>query len=125
VGPDHHAEQGGEQLPDHGGNEHQNDRHERLLGRLVHQERGNARGEGGAHGRPGQEADATQYADDETLPVAGDRERGRKHDQDQIEEVSRHPSKVSGGSGPAHRSYSPCARVQARFRYWLAARVRV
>jgi hypothetical protein len=46
------------------------------------------------HGRTGQEPDATQYADDEALPVTGNGERRRQHNQDQIEQISRHISTV-------------------------------
>ena len=60
----------------------------------VHQELGHGRGERGAHGRAGQEPDAAEHADDEALPVSGDGEGRREHDQDQIEQVSRHPPTV-------------------------------
>jgi hypothetical protein len=41
--------------------------------------------------RPAQEPDDAQRADDETLPVTVHGERGREHNQDHIEQVTRHP----------------------------------
>ena len=62
--------------------------------KAVHQQPGQRRGERRADGRASEEPDAAQHADDEPLPVAGDGEGGRKHNQDQVQQIAWHLPKV-------------------------------
>ncbi len=58
--------------------------------------REHGRAELSAEHRTANEADEAQRADDKALPVAGNRERGGKHDQGEIKQITAHGVQPSG-----------------------------
>ena len=77
-------------MPGQRNQEDHDDGHQRLLGRAAHQGLRDARGNHRTGRRPAQESDNAQRTNDETLPVTIHGERGREHNQDHIEQVTRH-----------------------------------
>ena len=72
--------------------------HQRPLGRAAHQGLRDTRRSHRTGRRPAQESNNAQGTDDETLPVTLHGERGGEHNQDHIEQVTRHILTVSGKS---------------------------
>ena len=62
--------------------------------RLLRQGLGDTRGKRRTGRRTAQEPNDAQRPNDETLAVTLHGERGREHDQDHIEQVTRHPLTV-------------------------------
>ena len=85
---------GGEQLADHGGHEHGDDRHQSLLGRPLHQGPGERGRKRGTHRRSAQEPGEAQNSDDEALAVTGYGKRCGERNQDQVKQVTRHQPTV-------------------------------
>jgi len=77
-------------LPGQRNQEDHDDGHQRLLGLAAHQGPRDVRGNHRTGRRPAQESNNAQRPHDETLPVTIHGERGREHDQDHIEQVTRH-----------------------------------
>ena len=64
-----------------------------------------------------EEADKRQHTDDEALPVAGERERERRDDQDEVEPVHPRPASLgsaSGGSGRTCDRSHGCSQPASR-----------
>ena len=97
--PHRGADRGGDELPDHGEADQQDDRYDVLLRLTADQGPGDARAELGAEHRAADEADEAEQANDKALPVSGDRERGGQHDQERSSTSPRTTSTVSA-SGP-------------------------
>ena len=89
-GPHGGADGGGDELPDHGEADQQDDRDDVLLGLAADQGAGDGRAELRAEQRAADEAEEAEHADDEALPVAGHGERGHDHDQDEVEHITAH-----------------------------------